>query len=158
MAEHQVQEQITSRSWKVIPFFRSSNILNTVAFYKDTLSMKSGPLYPSESDARFVSLSCGPKAAVNIYFQIYDSATAEERPRGRAMVALEKPEDVVSLHEHLIESGLHRQGEKDHDTQKFGRRCDVTDVEDAPWGYRQFSMWDIDLNELQFFSFINSDE
>ena len=97
-------------------------------------------------------------AAVNIYFQIYDAATEEERTRGRVMVALRKPEDVVNLHEHLLSCGLHRQGEEDHAVQKFRQRCDVSAVEDMPWGYRQFTMWDIDRNEIEFFAFIESDE
>lgn len=147
----------TSRAWKVIPFFRSSNILETVSFYKTTLDVRSGPLYPSESDPRFVSLSCGPQAAVNIYFQIYDPTMADEQPKGRAMVALERLEDVASLHEHLIRSGLHRKGDVEGLPSAFRTRCYITEVEDMTWGYRQFTMWDIDGNELTFFSFLNSD-
>jgi hypothetical protein len=155
MAEPSAQQLPTSKAWKIIPFFRSANIPDTVTFYKETLNVNSGPLYPSESDPRFVSLSCGPKAAVNIYFQIYDEATEQERPKGLAMVALATPEDVVSFHEHLIKCGLHRKDELDHAVQKFRQRCDVTDVEDKEWGYRQFTMWDIDENELTFFSFVD---
>jgi hypothetical protein len=150
--------QPTSKAWKIIPFFRSANIPDTVDFYKTTLDMKSGPLYPSESDPRFVSLSCGPKAAVNIYFQIYSSTSEEERPKGLAMVALETPGDVLHLHEHLTKCGLHRQDEPDHDVQKFRQRCNITEVEDKDWGYRQFTMWDIDGNEVTFFSFLETTE
>jgi hypothetical protein len=158
MAQPPSPQQPTSNAWKIIPFFRSANIPETVFFYKDTLNMKSGPLYPSESDPRFVSLSCGPMAAVNIYFRIYDSVSEEERPKGQAMVALETPEDVLSLHGHLTKCGLHLQHETDHAVQRFRQRCDVTDVEDKEWGYRQFTMWDIDGNELTFFSFLKTNE
>lgn len=157
MAESPFQGLPTSKAWKIIPFFRSSNIFDTVSFYKTTLGMLSGPVYPSESNPRFVSLSCGPQAAANIYFQIFNSTTEDERPLGRAMIALETPEDVVSLHGHLIESGLHRKGEAEREVQNFRTRCDVTQVEDMDWGYQQFTMWDIDGNELTLFSFLDSD-
>lgn len=120
--------------------------------------MQSGPVYPSESDPRFVSLSCGPKAAVNIYFQIFDSTTENGRPLGRAMVALETLQDVASLHGQLIEAGLHHKGEAEREVQKFKTRCDVTEIEDMDWGYRQFTMWDVDGNELTFFTFLSNND
>jgi hypothetical protein len=120
--------------------------------------MTSGGPYPSESNARFVSLCCGPYAAVNIYFNIFELGDERDSPRQRAMVALKTPADVDKLHEDLIERGMHRKGEADHDIQKFKTRCDVTEVEDMDWGYRQFTMWDLDGNELTFFSNLNSDD
>jgi hypothetical protein len=162
MASPPSQNHPASDSWKIIPFFRSANIPETLSFYKETLNVKSGPLYPSESDPRFVSLSWGPKAAVNIYFRIYGTALNEDQQRhqerGQAMVALPTPDDVTKLHEHLTDCGLHRQGQADHKVQKFRQRCDVTDVEDMEWGYRQFTMQDIDGNEIAFFSFLENEE
>jgi hypothetical protein len=158
MASPPLQQQPASDAWKIIPFFRSSNIRDTVSFYKETLNVNSGPLYPSESNPRFVSLSWGNKAAVNIYFRVYGGPSDEDQQRGQAMVALPAPEDVANLHEHLTKCGLHRKGEADHAVQMFRQRCDVTDVEDMPWGYRQFTMQDIDGNEIAFFSFLESDE
>jgi hypothetical protein len=152
------QRQPASDARKIIPFFRSSNIRDTVAFYKETLDVKSGPLYPSESNPRFVSLSWGDKAAVNIYFRFYGDAADQDQQRGQAMVMLPALGDVGALHQHLIQTGLHRKGEADHEVQIFPQRCDVTDVEDMPWGYRQFTMQDIDGNEIAFFSFIENDE
>jgi hypothetical protein len=157
MASPPPQQHPASNARKIIPFFCSTNIRDTVAFYEATLSVKSGPLYPSEENARFVSLSWGPKAAVNIYFRL-GSASDEPQQRGQAMVALLAPADVTNLHEHLTKCGLHRKDEGDHAVQRFRQRCDVTDVEDMPWGYRQFTMQDIDGNEIDFFAFLESDE
>ena len=124
------------------------------------MNVKAGSLYPSEAEARFVSLFCGPKAAVNIYFRLYDPSVGDEGPRGRAMVALESPEDVTSLREFLMSDacGLHREDEPDRAAQKFRRRCNVSATEDTDYGYRQFSMWDLDENEIMFFAFLSSDE
>jgi hypothetical protein len=53
-------QQQTSKAWKIITFFCSTNILDTVSLYKDTLNMKSGPLYPSEHLDASVELRSTP--------------------------------------------------------------------------------------------------
>jgi hypothetical protein len=158
MASPPSQKQPASGARKIIPFFRSANIHDTVAFYKETLGMNSGPIYPSESNPRFVSLSTGPQAAVNIYFRIYGGPSDEDQQRGQAMVMLPTLEDVRSLHERFVECGVHRKGDADHAVQKYRERCDVSDVEDMEWGYRQFTLWDIDQNEIDFFAFLTDNK
>jgi hypothetical protein len=67
-------------TFKIIPFFRSSNITNTVMFYRDVLHFTLGGIYtPDDSsygssqtkpepELTFASLFIGSKADANIYF------------------------------------------------------------------------------------------
>jgi catechol 2,3-dioxygenase-like lactoylglutathione lyase family enzyme len=127
-----------SSAWKIIPTFESKSIQRTLDFYVDFLGFELGGVKPEDgpsSDYTFCSIFAGDKAAANIYFFKPESGIFKP---GSAYIAL-GTEQLDML----------------HDTVK-GQRSDVIeeDVEDKPWGYRQFAINDPDGNKLTFFKFL----
>lgn len=126
-------------AWKVIPFFRSTSIERTVAYYTTHLSFKLGGTHSYSAvdpTPTFASLYTGPKAAVNIYFNT-------DSPEGRAMVAIKDVDELNKGWERLKSEGVVEV---------------VADIEDKPWGYRQFEVQDLDGNRLTFFAFLDDGE
>jgi uncharacterized glyoxalase superfamily protein PhnB len=118
--------------WKIIPFFCSTSIAKTVDFYCNVLQFQVHGKYDhntlSDADdmknATFASLSIGPKVAANIYFSV-------QATPGKAMIAFK---DMLKAASPPVEFS--------------------DEIEDQPWGYRQFNIKDHDQNELIFFAFL----
>ncbi|KAM0322193.1 hypothetical protein ACHAQA_009683 [Verticillium albo-atrum] len=122
-------------AWKIIPSLQSKSIENTVKFYTEELGFFLGGTEPSEGTPYFCSVAAGPKAAANIYFF---HATAEEFKAGGAMIAV-GTDEVDAFYNYL----------KTREAVKIAE-----EIEDKPWGYRQFSILDQDGNRLTFFRFL----
>ncbi|PIG79340.1 aminotransferase GliI-like protein [Aspergillus arachidicola] len=128
---------ITKSAWKVIPMFQSTSISRTVQFYTEILGFELGSVKPEDgtSELTFCSIFMGRKADANFYFS---KASVEAFKASEAMIALGTRE--------LDEYYRYLKG-----------RDEVTiteDIEDTPWGFRQFTMEDHDGNKLTFFKFL----
>jgi len=124
----------------IIPHWPSKSIHDTICFYRDVLHFKVGePLHTREdySEPTFVSVSMGRHSEANIYFF--------RRPEG------EKPLDPGRGMIGMSTEGLEEYYEL---LRKEGRVKFVGDIEDKPWGYRQFEVVDGDGNCIQFFRFL----
>ncbi|KAF7617894.1 hypothetical protein AFLA_006804 [Aspergillus flavus NRRL3357] len=109
----------------------------TVQFYTETLGFELGSVKPENgtSELTFCSIFMGKKADANFYFSL---ASVEEFKASEAMIALGTQE----LDEYY---------------RYLNGRDEVTiteDVEDTPWGFRQFTIEDHDGNKLTFFKFL----
>jgi uncharacterized glyoxalase superfamily protein PhnB len=134
-------EQVVSTAWKIIPQFSSRSIAATVAFYKDELHFKLGGEYSHENNDKitFCSISMGDKSAANIYFHLNEEL--EFHPSS-AMIAMAL-EPLNTFYQSLEAKG----------------KVEITDpIEDKVWGYRQFTVKDLDGNKLSFFAFLSDDE
>ncbi|KAB8078635.1 glyoxalase family protein [Aspergillus leporis] len=128
---------ITKSAWKVIPMFQSRSVSLTLHFYTEILGFELGSVKPEgdTSELTFCSVFMGKKADANFYFS---KATDEDFKPSRAMIAL----GTLELDEYY---------------GYLKGREEVTlaeDIEDTPWGFRQFTIQDIDGNELTFFKFL----
>ena len=132
--------EATQSARKLIPHWPSKSILDTISFYRDVLHFKVGaPQYLREGFAEptFLSVCMGQHCAANIYF--FRRPDGEEPlPPGKAMIAM----STEGLEEYY---GMLR---------KEGKVKFVDDIEDKPWGYRQFEIADEDGNAIQFFRFL----
>lgn len=145
-------------AWKIIPMFHSLSIAKTVDFYTEKLNFELGGTHstprgaaesgnnhePSassqtgqEPESTFASVFAGPKAAANIYF--CKVSKLEFHP-SQAMIAMGTTE-LDQFYEYVV---------------KLGREIVeiVEPLEDKPWGYRQFTIKDVDGNRLTFFKFL----
>lgn len=128
---------------KFIAHWPSKSILDTIEYYRDVLHFKVGSAqYMREGyeNPTFVSVCMGPHCAVNIYF--FRRPEGEESlPPGRGMIAM-STEGLEEYYEML---------------RKEGKVKFVEDIEDKPWGYRQFEIADGDGNTIQFFRFLEDE-
>ena len=134
----------TQSAWKLIPHWPSKSILDTATFYRDVLHfIVGGPQYLREGYAEptFLSVCMGLHCAANIYF-FRRPDSEEPLPPGRAMIAM-STEGLEEYYEMLRREGK----------VKF-----VEDIENKPWGYRQFEIADEDGNGIQFFRFLESED
>lgn len=119
---------------KVIPFFRSTSIARTVAFYTSVLGFLVGGTHnhaPEVSDLdTFASLHAGDKVAVNIYFRTeVASRLAAPVGAGKAMVMCPTLEGLGEVWERVERA-------KGEGRLAEGEAGVVEAVEDKPWGYR----------------------
>ncbi|KAJ5384481.1 hypothetical protein N7517_002392 [Penicillium concentricum] len=134
-----MSSEILKSAWKVIPMFQSRSIPLTIKFYTEKLGFELASVKPEgsseedPSEQTFCSLFIGKKADANFYFS---KATGDFTP-SQATIALGTSElDEYYNHLRSIDVDI------------------VEDVEDTPWGYRQFSVKDNDGNLLTFFKFL----
>ncbi|KAH7386455.1 hypothetical protein BKA64DRAFT_143923 [Cadophora sp. MPI-SDFR-AT-0126] len=127
----------TSSAWKIIPEFQSLSIPSTVKFYTTELGFEIGGIHQSSSDPEptFCSLANGPKSAANIYFRL---CKADEFRASTAWVGLGTKE-LDAFYGKLVDDGRVVIAEK---------------IEDKEWGYRQFTVCDLDGNRVTFFKFL----
>ena len=131
----------TQSARKLIPHWPSKSILDTLQFYRDALHFKVGEaqyLREGYEHATFLSVCMGPQCAINIYFFRRPEGEEPLAP-GKAMIAM-STEGLEEYYQMLREEGK----------VKF-----VEDIEDKPWGYRQFEIEDGDGNAIQFFRFLD---
>ncbi|KAE8383142.1 glyoxalase family protein [Aspergillus bertholletiae] len=128
---------ITKSAWKVIPMFQSTSISRTVQFYTEILGFELGSVKPEDgaSELTFCSIFIGKKADANFYFS---KASTEEFKSSEAMIAL-GTQELDEYYRYV----------------KSREEVAITeDIEDTPWGFRQFSIKDHDGNQLTFFKFL----
>lgn len=126
-----------SSAWKVIPGLKTRDILATAKFYTDELRFTLGGLHSDIDDQTptFLSVFVGAKAVVNIY---YDRCEPENFTPGWVLIAM----------------GTHQIDDYYQALVGAERVEIVEDIADKPWGYRQFSIKDVDGNKLTFFRFL----
>ncbi|KAJ5774021.1 hypothetical protein N7457_008917 [Penicillium paradoxum] len=132
-----MSSEVLKSAWKVIPTFQSRSIPLTVQFYTEKLGFGLASLKPEpgSSEPTFCSLFIGKKADANFYFS--KASTATFTP-SQAMIALGTS-----------------QLDKHYDYLKCLTDVEIEgEIEDTPWGYRQFTIKDIDGNLLTFFKFL----
>ena len=138
MSESKAPAWKTQSTRGIIPHWPSKSIPDTIRFYRDVLHFTVGePQYLREgySEPTFVSVCLGRHCESNIYF--FRRPEGEEPlHRGTGMIGM----DAEGLLEDYYET-LRREGKV-----KF-----VENIEDKPWGYRQFEVADEDGNRIQFF-------
>ncbi|KIL91296.1 hypothetical protein FAVG1_04910 [Fusarium avenaceum] len=125
-------------AWKIIPTFESQSIQRTIEFYVDFLGFDLGGVKPENgppSQYTFCSIFAGEKAAANLYFFKPDGRIANP---GSAYIAL-GTEQLDVLYKVIKVQRKHAIKEE---------------IEDKPWGYRQFAVQDPDGNTLTFFKFL----
>lgn len=132
-----------SSAWKIVAGLKARDIQATAKFYAEELHFTvSKPYQDSEaSEPTFVSVSAGHKAAANLYYSKLGSCGGGSEgsfPAGEAYIAL-GTEELDRFYNALVEMGHVRV---------------VEEVEDKPWGYRQFTIADPDGNRLTFFRFL----
>ncbi|KAM0561642.1 hypothetical protein ACHAPJ_002810 [Fusarium lateritium] len=128
---------ITS-AWKIIPTFESQSIQRTIHFYVNFLGFSLGGVKPEDgpsAEYTFCSIAAGDRAAANIYF--FKPSDNTVKP-GSTYIAL-GTEQLDQLWDAIK-----------------AQRSDVIyeEIEDQPWGYRQFAIKDPDGNTLTFFKFL----
>lgn len=150
-------------TWKIIPHWPSRSIPATVAFYTSVLGFTLGGTYvhadhprAASGEPTFASLFAGDKAAANIYFFLTPRGEGNELEVGRAMVAL-GTEEVDKLYEKLKDLEEERAKAAGEKGQGLGDEewAVVGSIEDKPWGNREFTLRDIDGNQLSFFCFLD---
>ncbi|EAW16692.1 glyoxalase family protein [Aspergillus fischeri NRRL 181] len=129
--------EIVNSAWKVIPMFESRSIPLTVDFYTKTLGFELGSVKPedNESELYFCSLAIGKKADANFYFS---KVTPETFKSSHAMIGL----GTRQLDDYYV----YLKGKIEVEFSE--------DIEDKPWGFRQFTIKDTDGNSLTFFKFL----
>ncbi|RVD89963.1 uncharacterized protein DFL_000949 [Arthrobotrys flagrans] len=130
-------------AWKIIPFFQSRDIHETVLLYTNELGFTLGSEEP-----HFASLFAGPKAASNIYFSLCREGS--EFRASSAMIAL-GAEQHEALYAGLLARKKQCQDEGLPESKMFRI---VEEIRDEEWGFRQFSIKDRDGNQLTFFRFL----
>lgn len=117
--------------------FESRSIPLTVEFYTKKLGFELASVKPEdgESELYFCSMFIGKKADANFYFS---KAAAESFKPSEAMIALGTSE--------LDEYYAYLKGQAGVEIAE--------DIEDKPWGFRQFTIKDNDGNQLTFFKFL----
>jgi catechol 2,3-dioxygenase-like lactoylglutathione lyase family enzyme len=136
-------EALVASAWKIIPIFPSRDIHATVRLYTQELGFILGSEKPD-----FASLGAGPKAASNIYFQLYTDG--QEFTPSKAMIAM-GAEQLDALYTGLQAKQQLKQEETSPGSDFFKI---VEEIEDKPWGFRQFSIADSDGNQIFFFRFL----
>lgn len=134
--------QIVNTAWKVIPMFESRSIPQTVDFYTKILGFELASVKPEhggsenrEPEQYFCSIFIGKRAEANFYFS---KVSAESFKSSHAYIALGTSQ-LDDFHVYLKSTP--------------GIEFDE-EIEDTPWGFRQFTIKDIDGNLLTFFKFL----
>ncbi|KAJ3458083.1 hypothetical protein MRS44_012192 [Fusarium solani] len=125
-------------AWKIIPTFESDDIARTLEFYVGTLGFTLASTKPEDGDPSlftFCSIFAGEKAAANIYF--FKPSGRSANPSS-AYIALGTTQ-LDQLHDSL----------KARDDVEF-----ADEIQDQPWGFRQFAIKDPDGNTLTFFKYL----
>jgi uncharacterized glyoxalase superfamily protein PhnB len=132
-----MSSHVVNSAWKVIPMFESRSISQTVDFYTKTLGFELASVKPEhgKSEQYFCSIFIGKKAEANFYFS---KVRAESFKSSHAYIALGTSE-LDDFHVYL----------KRTPGVEFDK-----EIEDTPWGFRQFTIKDIDGNLLTFFKFL----
>lgn len=128
---------ILNSAWKVIPMFESRSIDDTIEFYTKKLGFELASIKPENRDAElfFCSIFIGKKAEANFYFS---KVKSESFKSSQAMIALGTSE-LDLFHAYLKRTpGIEFEEE----------------IDDKPWGFRQFTIKDNDGNLLTFFKFL----
>lgn len=117
--------------------FESRSIPQTVEFYTKTLGFELASVKPEhgESEQFFCSVFTGKKAEANFYFS---KVSAESFKPSHAYVALGTSQ-LDGFHVYLNNTP--------------GIEFDE-EIKDTSWGFRQFTIKDIDGNLLTFFEFL----
>lgn len=116
--------------------FESRSIPRTIEFYTQKLGFELASVKPEDasSELYFCSIFIGKKADANFYF----FKSTGEFKTSEAMIALGTSE----LDEY-------------YEVLKALPEVEITEeIEDKPWGYRQFTIRDNDGNLLSFFKFL----
>ncbi|KAE8164392.1 pyridoxal phosphate-dependent transferase [Aspergillus tamarii] len=122
---------------RVIPVFQCTSISRTVQFYTEILGFELGSVKPEDesSELTFCSVFMGKKADANFYFS---NVSVEQFKASGAMIAL-GTQELDEYYQYL----------------KGREEVTITeDIEDMPWGFRQFTIRDHDGNRLTFFKFL----
>lgn len=131
-------EKILDTAWGIIPHFTCSSVRQTVKFYTEDLHFKLGGVDPEDAEEPnmcSVYVGVGMKSG-NMY--LFKVGKGEPLRQSTAMIALGT--DAVDQY---------------HDLLKQEGRVNIVDpIADRPWGYRQFTIQDIDGNKIQFFRFL----
>ncbi|KAL0940563.1 glyoxalase family protein [Colletotrichum truncatum] len=127
-------------AWKIIPALSSRDIAATVKFYTEDLGFTLGGTQSDNEDdpnsrLNFCSVYTGDRAAANIYFF---RCEPDEFASGGALIALGTL-GLDTFYKSVVERG----------TAEV-----VKEIHDTPWGYRQFTIKDVDGNRLTFFKFL----
>jgi len=139
MADDSLERAIQSVR-KIIPHFPSKNILQTHQFYTTVLHFKSSlsqNTVKDQPDPTFCAVAIGPGAAANIYF--FSALETMRLAPSTAMIGM-STEGLETYYQAL---------------KQDGKVTFVEDIENKPWGYRQFEIEDLDGNRLQFFRFLD---
>ncbi|KAF5012979.1 hypothetical protein FDECE_986 [Fusarium decemcellulare] len=125
-------------AWKIMPTFESQSIEKTIKFYVDILGFNLASVKPEDGEPAqytFCSIWAGDKAAANIYFFKPPSGTATP---GSAYIALGTTQlDLL------------------YESVKAREDVVIADeIQDQPWGFRQFTIKDPDGNSLTFFKYL----
>lgn len=130
---------LVSSAWKIIPYFPSRSITETISFYTSKLHFTLGGTdTPDDKEPKFCSLFIGSKAEANIYFFLQSFESSPMLSPAAAMIAL-GTQELDSYYALL-------QGEDEVEI--------VEPIENKEWGYRQFTILDGDNNRLTFFKFL----
>ncbi|KAF2002547.1 Glyoxalase/Bleomycin resistance protein/Dihydroxybiphenyl dioxygenase [Amniculicola lignicola CBS 123094] len=130
------QSQLATSAWKIIPKFHCSDVTRTAKFYTEQLGFHLGSIEHDDASVAFMcSVAMGKKSDANIYIF---RADATEFRTSSAMIALGTTE-LDKYYEQLKKEGIVKI---------------IEDIEDKPWGYRQFEVSDPDGNLIQFFKFL----
>ncbi|KAF4977682.1 hypothetical protein FZEAL_5822 [Fusarium zealandicum] len=125
-------------AWKVIPTFKSQSIERTIHFYVDILGFNLASVKPEDeppAQYTFCSIFAGDKAAANLYFF---------KPSG----------DTLTPSSAYIALGT-TQLDLLYESLKVRNDVEIVEeIQDQPWGYRQFAINDPDGNTLTFFKFL----
>ena len=141
------------RANKIIPFFAATSISSALAFYTSVLGFIGSGHPDPPAEPTFASILCGPSAAVNIYIVKQRPGKQDgqpKHPQGRCMVRLDSLEDLKKLYDDLNGKGIEHNDTGDETFIGHGQAM-IGKVEDQPWGYRQFDLWDPDGNLITFF-------
>lgn len=125
---------------KAIPILPCTSIPATVSFYTKTLHFH-GKL-PEDPEQKLCSVFVGVVANANLYFLQYPAE--ETHTPGTVMISL----GTKALDEYY-ELLKKQEGEGEGGKVDFAE-----DIEDKPWGYRQFTVRDPDGNRITFFKFL----
>jgi catechol 2,3-dioxygenase-like lactoylglutathione lyase family enzyme len=125
---------------KAIPILPCTSIPATVSFYTKTLHFKG--VLPEDPEQPLCSVSVGVHANANLYLLKYPAE--ETHTPGTVMIWLGT--EALDQYYELLKK---QEGEGE------GGKVDIAeDIEDKPWGYRQFTVRDPDGNRITFFKFL----
>jgi uncharacterized glyoxalase superfamily protein PhnB len=127
---------------KVIPFFKSTNIPATVAFYRDTLHFKLDMAWPKEANEPN-ALGKGTFASISDKDHLITLFAMAGVPASMAVVAMSHP-GLEAYHDRLTKEGKLSALTDESTGSALGK------IELKEWGQFQFSVKDLDGNTLMF--------
>lgn len=148
---------LTRSAWKVIPQFNSTSIPRTIDFYTKDLHFTLGGTHSDGDDEdnspTFCSVYIGKKADANIYFFETDINTApaigggDEKINSHSSEAFHPSSAMIALGTAELDDY--------YDLLLKGGTVQITrPIKDEVWGYRQFTVRDLDGNQITFFKFL----